>query len=311
MKITDFCRRQLGCSTESELFDYLCKSLVDSITVWDYFVNWKKVEEHTRSLERDLNLLNVLIGKHDIKQELKLLLKDHPTIAALFPLLLACRETDFRILTDFTDGQATHAAYSFQERYDLTEAQINNICEFAEQSGLLRIFSDRKITSVPSYVFGVEVGLDSNARKNRSGTQMEDLVKPFVAAAAAKHDFKWMDQATPQKMKKHWGVAVGWGEAREKKRKFDFAFKRNNALCLVETNYYHGGGTKLSATAGEFENLHRALASAGHTFVWITDGRGWLDDPDPFREACRNIDHVLNLRMVAKGGLEAILTDIS
>ena len=43
------------------------------------------------------------------------------------------------------------------------------IYEFCHQTELDKIFIDGKIKNLYDYVFGVEVGLDTNARKNRGG----------------------------------------------------------------------------------------------------------------------------------------------
>lgn len=48
---------------------------------------------------------------------------------------------------------------------------------FLKESGFLELVSNRNIKSIPDYFIGVEVGLDSNGRKNRSGTSMENLVE--------------------------------------------------------------------------------------------------------------------------------------
>lgn len=48
------------------------------------------------------------------------------------------------------------------------------VYEFIRQTGLERIFCNRNIKDLYDFVFGIEVGLDSNARKNRSGKAMEN-----------------------------------------------------------------------------------------------------------------------------------------
>ena len=50
------------------------------------------------------------------------------------------------------------------------------ITEFLDSTGLTKILQSGQIKNLVDYVFGVEVGLDSNARKNRSGDIMENLV---------------------------------------------------------------------------------------------------------------------------------------
>lgn len=48
--------------------------------------------------------------------------------------------------------------------------------EYLEGTGLADLFRQKKINDLVDYVFGIETGLDSNARKNRSGHVMEGMV---------------------------------------------------------------------------------------------------------------------------------------
>ena len=50
---------------------------------------------------------------------------------------------------------------------------LDGVMDFLEGTGLAQIFRDKSVKNLVDYVFGVEVGLDSNARKNRSGDLMD------------------------------------------------------------------------------------------------------------------------------------------
>ena len=52
---------------------------------------------------------------------------------------------------------------------------------FLHETGLTEVFQNKLIKNLVDYVFGVEVGLDSNARKNRGGHIMESLVANIFA----------------------------------------------------------------------------------------------------------------------------------
>jgi type II restriction enzyme len=77
---------------------------------------------------------------------------------------------------------------------------------------------------------------------------------------------------------------------------------------VLETNYYGGGGSKLKATAGEYRSLFDFAASHGYQFVWVTDGPGWKSARLPLSEAFRELDHILNLKMVLDGALDEVLS---
>ncbi|MDR3245347.1 MAG: type II restriction endonuclease [Prevotellaceae bacterium] len=54
-----------------------------------------------------------------------------------------------------------------------TNAQIKELVIFLIESGLADILKNRQIKNLVDYTIGVEVGLDSNGRKNRSRTMTE------------------------------------------------------------------------------------------------------------------------------------------
>lgn len=54
------------------------------------------------------------------------------------------------------------------------------IYEFCKETGLDKIFMDAKIKNLHDYVFGVEVGLDTNARKNRGGVNFVRTISEYL-----------------------------------------------------------------------------------------------------------------------------------
>ena len=60
---------QLLNKKEDELFIEIVSSFKDKITQWNYFVNWQKVLQNIRTIEKELNLLNYLIGKKELHRE--------------------------------------------------------------------------------------------------------------------------------------------------------------------------------------------------------------------------------------------------
>ena len=64
----------------------------------------------------------------------------------------------------------------------LSDEDVDGYLQFMKKSGLFVIFNSTK--NLFDYVLGVEVGMDTNARKNRSGEAMEQLIKPVIEAAS-------------------------------------------------------------------------------------------------------------------------------
>ena len=153
-------------------------------------------------------------------------------------------------------------------------------------------------------MLGIEVGLDTNGRKNRGGTTMETIVESLITTICEENNFVFMPQATSDKIKKQWNIDV---EVDKSSRCFDFAVNNQNHLYLIETNFYGGGGSKLKATAGEYKGLFDFISSQGHQFIWITDGLGWKSTLHPLEETFKHIDYTLNLKMVVDGLLGEII----
>jgi len=196
------------------------------------------------------------------------------------------------------------------ERFDfdgktMSAEDVVSCVRFLRQSGLLDILSDRRIKSISDYYFGIEVGLDSNARKNRSGDLMEELVENFVVETAGELRAEYMAQATKDKIKATWDFPL---EMDKSERRIDFALFRDDRLFLVETNFYGGGGSKLKSTATEYcEMFERYSSQPNVDFLWITDGFGWKGTQPPLREYCRKADYLLNLSAVRE---KKLLTNI-
>lgn len=292
---------------DAETFKYLLSTLKDSIKGWDYFVNWKKVYENIREIEMELNLMNYLIGKENIEEECKFLLRKHPEIVKLIPILLACRDNEFQILSKEDINKYSKKKYTFKKMKEMTEEEIENVVEFMKQSGLLTVFKNKSIKNIVDYVFGIEVGLDSNGRKNRSGHAMEDIVEGYVSVLCNKYGFSYLKEATPNSIKKEWNIDITVDKA---SRRFDFVINKNRQLYLIETNYYGGGGSKLKATAGEYKTLYDVATKDGHEFIWITDGLGWITASRPLEETFYHNKYILNLDMIENSILEEIICNI-
>lgn len=305
MKFKPIFKQYLGCSNAAEVFQYLERTLTDSITLWDYFVNWGKVIKNVRELEIDLNTLNYLVGKDNIEEEFKYLIRKQPDLLRLIPILLACRDTDFSILIDYIGGNLTYKKFSFKPSgFLISDEEIDDAYEFTKYTGLLDLFKNKIIKSVPDYVIGVEVGLDSNARKNRSGTTMETIVGEILDSICQSNKLKFLSQVNAKDIKKKWGLDV---RVDKSNRRFDFAINNSGTLYLLETNYYGDIGSKLKSTAGEYITVYDLLKSQGHRFIWITDGLGWRKTLHPLEETFNHIDYILNINMVVTGLLAEIL----
>lgn len=279
-------------------FNNFTSTLKNSIKTWEYFVNWKKVFSNSSELEIALNKLNYLLGKEDLEQEFKRLYSTNPDIIETFPVLLAVRESNLEI---YDKEDKTSQFFGFLSN----DQSVDKYYEFFQKTGIAKLFTEKKIKNLVDYVIGVEVGLDSNGRKNRGGTLMESIVESFVSGFCREKGFEYIAQARATAIKEKWGVAVNVDKS---ERSFDFAIfnPKSKKIKLFETNFYNGGGSKLKAVCGEFKSLYTELKAQDIDFIWVTDGLGWNTTKRPLEETYNHNDYVFNLSMLEDGVLNKL-----
>jgi type II restriction enzyme len=294
---------------EKEVFKYLIDNLTDSIFTWGYFVNFDKVKKHIQLVETELNLLNVLIGKKDIEKEFVNLVKKYPEVRKVLPILIAIRNDKLKainIIDDFKKLKSENKQKLFDPKIKLDSELEKDIITFFNESGLKQIFEDKNVKNIVDYCFGVEVGMDTNARKNRTGDAMEEIVEKIVANFSKSNKLDYIAQATQKKIKDKWNFNITPDKTN---RIFDFAVfnKTKNKIFLIETNYYGGGGSKLKATAGEYQYLFDLLKKQNIDLIWITDGSGWKTTTNSLEETFIHNDYLFNLELLKNKVLDEII----
>ncbi len=279
-------------------FNNLITTFKSSIKTWDYFVNWKKVFSNSSDLEISLNKLNYLLGKDNLEDEFRKLYASNPDIVKALPVLLAVRENKLEVFDKATKNS---------EFFDFSGKEQNpeKYLEFLNKSGLARLFQKDGVKNLVDYVMGVEVGLDSNGRKNRGGSLMEEIAGAFVSDFCNKNGYEYMAQARATNIRSKWGVDI---KVDKSERSFDFAVynPKNKKIKLFEANFYNGGGSKLKAVCGEFRSLYDELKAQDIDFIWITDGLGWHTTKRPLEETYNHNEYVFNLNMLESGVLNEL-----
>lgn len=282
--------------TADERLHYFLSTLSITNRTPEYYVNWEKVDRETRKFELELNTLNYLIGKEEIYNLALDLFTKQPDLLKAIPSLIASRDKALDILVIDEQDIMVFDQLNFSK---IDVARIKDYVDFIEQAGLLNFLQHKANRSLVDYVYGVEAGLDSNARKNRSGTTMEGIVERHVQKICQQYGLAFKAQATAPFIKETWGITVPVDKS---ERRFDVAVYSpgKHKLWLIETNYYGGGGSKLKAVAGEFTELsHFVVTSPDDVeFIWITDGQGWKTAHLPLSEAFGHIQNIFNLNML-------------
>ncbi|WKV09556.1 type II restriction endonuclease [Thermoanaerobacterium sp. CMT5567-10] len=296
----------LGMKNLEDVIEEFHNTLVDTNRSYKFFVNWDKVKKHVNKYKIEFNILNTLIGNKQFDDDLRKILSSYPQVLPTIPILLAIREQKLTVIDDFNDENFSIVHYDFNKK-TLTNTDIDDMVEFFEKTGLKRFFLELSSKSVQDYVLGVEVGMDTNARKNRSGDAMELMLKPMIEkiASKGKNSFDILFQKKFQYLDDNYNIRVN---SSIKNRKADFIIIKNgNKVINIEVNFYSGTGSKPQEIVDSYIERQNELKENGFEFIWITDGIGWKGQKNQLHKGFERVNYLLNLYFVRKGLLEEIL----
>ncbi len=273
----------------------------------DFYVNWVKIEKNARKCKIELNILNSLIGAKNIKQEFMILLDTYPEVVRTFPILIAVRELEFEVIDSLFNKEITTSDYNFDvNRGDiLNQNQKEDYFDFIVKTGIVKLFDI--IKDFFDYILGVEVGMDTNARKNRGGKAMETLIEPLLMNICDKYEINCTVQNTFNKVEKEFGIDVPV-ELRE--RRGDFILTKNGMLTNVEVNFFSGPGSKPEEIVDSYINRYNELQAVNSQFIWITDGKVWKTSTNQLKKAVNNQKYLFNIEFIKKGLLEEAIKEI-
>lgn len=281
-------------------FEDIVGSLKDSIATYNYYVDFEKVYAHVSDVEKQLNLMNYLIGKDNIEEEFIKLITEYPQVLKVIPLLLAVRNGTIKIV----DGEFISFDFIRMNR------DAEDYAKLFRETGLEKLLKEKKVRNLVDYVIGVEVGLDTNARKNRTGTLMESIVEDYLKKIK---NVDYLRQANKHEISKHYNTKcldelTLDDENEGSNKRFDFVFKgKHDDIILIETNFYSGSGSKLNETARSYAKLAKDIEKLkGVKFVWITDGIGWASTKNNLKEAYNNMENLYTLEDLENGVLETL-----
>ena len=155
-------------------FKVWLSSMKDSIATWDYYTDFPKVYSNVDGIKVELNILNSLIGSKNIDVEFKQIVNKYPETLKVIPILLAKRESEIKI---------NDASGTFEFNFKKMNYSIDEYAMFMRNTGSFDLMENHIVNNLVDYVLGIEVGMDTNGRKNRTGHVMEDLVESYLKKA--------------------------------------------------------------------------------------------------------------------------------
>jgi type II restriction enzyme len=297
----DFYKKYLNLSTIDEICTALSDTLIETNYTYDFFVNWAKVIKNRDAFKYELALLKSLKNCSNPISDFRDLLKKYPEVIKVIPILLACRDGLLKVLNSIETGLQYKTFDFYKNSYDTKE--IDDAVKFTKNSGLLDMLC--QMDSATDYLLGVEVGLDTNARKNRSGLFLEKMVTETLKELSARNsDLVFVEQKSFGYIEGKYHVHI---PPTLRDRKFDYAVINKGKATNIEVNFYSGTGSKPSEIVSSYINRGEVLSKAGWKFVWLTDGQGWKKMQRPFRIGIENMSYVINANLLRKGLLEKII----
>lgn len=281
-------------------FDEWINNFKSSISNYSYYADFKKIYKNVDKVKVELNILNSLIGSKTIEEDFKNIMLKYPETLECIPLLLAVRSTEI-----FVKDEINEYLFDFKKMV----YSMDDYVRFMQESGLFDLLQNHIINNLYDYVLGIEVGLDSNGRKNRGGHLMEDLVEKYIKESGFVKDVNYFKEMYLNDIEKRWNIDLSSlsGNSVSTKR-FDFVIKTPKQIYLIETNFYASSGSKLNETARSYEMLaKKAKEIGGITFIWITDGLGWHDAKNNLKETFNELETMYNINDLENGTLKQVL----
>lgn len=261
-------------------FDTFISQLKETNQTLDFFCDFDKISQNVDDIKLSLCMLNSLIGSTDLRKSVETIWNRDKNAFSVMDILIAVRTRDKKKILDSV-GNCVPLESMFNS--------VDSIMTFLTETGLGAVFQNQQVKNLVDYVFGIETGLDTNARKNRSGHVMENAVANIFNKAGVSFRQEVYSREWP-------AITEVLGDD---EKRFDFVVEASSKVYLIEVNFYSGGGSKLNEVARSYSDIAPKINSVeGFEFVWITDGIGWKSAKNKLQEAFGIIPSIYNLTSI-------------
>ncbi len=283
-------------------FNDWIKLFRSSICDYGYYVDFEKVYGNIDSIKVELHILNSLVGSRNVEEDFSKLVAQYPQVLKCIPILLAVRGQEIYAV----DGDGEFLFNFSNPNYSIEEYKM-----FMRKTGLFKLISEHIINNLVDYVTGVEVGLDSNGRKNRGGHLMEDLVESYLCKAGLRRGVDYFKEMYISDIERKWSMDLSniSNQGKAEKR-FDFVVKTGETVYGIETNFYASSGSKLNETARSYKTIAlEAKEIQGFAFMWFTDGKGWYSARHNLEETFDVMDNIYCIAELESGVVDRLFKD--
>lgn len=275
----------LGFKSKGEYVNCFLDTLLQTNRTYGFYVNWEKVKRNMLKCVTEISILNSLskVGVNERKAKLKEIMKKYPEVIPIIPLIIAIREKNIVIL-DVGDS-----LFFKKIRFNkgIKDEEIDDIIDFCDKSGIINLFGE--INDLYTYLLGMEVGLDSNGRKNRSGKIFENILELLLKKKIRESNKNLVLKPQDTNIK-----------LRRRKIPDFVIYQDNEPKIVIECNFYGSTGSKPIETANAYIDLQKKLDEKNLIFIWVTDGPAWKKMQDTVRNSFNEIDFPMNYHILDK-----------
>lgn len=258
-------------------FNIFMSQLQETNQTLDFFCDFDKISQNVEDIKLSLCMLNSLVGATDMRKAVDTIWKRDKSAFNVMDILIAVRsEGKKKVLNSLGECVVLDTLFT----------SVDGVMEYLDDTGLTEVLQQQKIKDLVDYVFGIETGLDTNARKNRSGHVMEGMVARIFDNAGIDYRQEVYSSEWPS-------ISEVLGDD---EKRFDFVVESHDITYLIEVNFYSSGGSKLNEVARSYSDIAPKINSVpGFEFVWITDGIGWKSAKNKLQEDYSIIPSIYNL----------------
>ena len=142
-----------------EQFELFMSQLKETNATLGFYCDFNKINSNVEAIAIKLNQLNYLIGQENLDKAIRRLWMESPKVFSVLDILIAVRTSDNKKAI-LDDGRVELINKLFEN--------VDGVIAYIHGTGLDEVLQKKQIKNLVDYVFGVETGLDTNARKTEA-----------------------------------------------------------------------------------------------------------------------------------------------
>lgn len=238
---------------EDQFFSTLQRSLMPLSD----FIAFSSIEKNVGHIENKLNQINDAIISKGLIDGIVSQCCNDSSFHSILGCLIAIRKVDETFYK--TENGITYNLSTLFKNED-------GLKNFLNGTQFKTFFDYAGISNLRDYIYGVEVGLNSHARKNRNGKLMRNEIKKHLENAKLRYATNVSVNKLNEKISE---------EIKDDIKNIDFVISENGVTFLVKTNFYTVEGSKQIKDAALCDKIAKKLKNiSGVQFIWLVDGKG-------------------------------------